>query len=338
MRRLYLGVAIPKMTYTASVWYTPSFRIENVAHRSGNVGFTKALGRVQRVVALAITGAMKTTATDIAELHANLLPIDLILEKECQAVWLRIATLPQNHPIHKIVEYSQRRFIQRHRAPLYFLAQIFPIGFQHMEHIESTRRAPASKLTFGTYIAPTREESRMMHANNQATTQVYSDGSLKDGKVGAAAILLHNDRPGYRAIRYHLGSNNKYTNAKAEAVGAILGLHLLLSECRPVPTTLSIDSQSTIQGTDILHPRLGQYLIEHLICEGNKVSKYINRGGAKLNIIWASAHNGIVGNKLVDEHAKHAAEGDSSNPRSLPHIITDYERLPYSFSATRKTY
>jgi hypothetical protein len=206
MGRLYLGVALPKMTYAASVWYTPPFKNEHSLHRLGNVGFAKALGRVQRVAVIAITGAMKTMATDVAELHANLMPIDLLLEKECHNAWLRIATLPAEHPIHKIAEYSNKRFVQRHRSPLHFLAQIFPIGFEQMECINTTRGPPASAPTFGTYIALTREESRTLHANNTATTQVFSDGSLKDGKVGTAAVIIHSDRPGYRAVRYHLGS------------------------------------------------------------------------------------------------------------------------------------
>ena len=41
---------------------------------------------LQRIVAIAITSALCSTATDSLDLHANLLPVDLLLYKICHCM------------------------------------------------------------------------------------------------------------------------------------------------------------------------------------------------------------------------------------------------------------
>jgi hypothetical protein len=43
MRRLYLAVAVPKMTYAVDVWYTPIHHEENHLKHSGSIGITNHL-------------------------------------------------------------------------------------------------------------------------------------------------------------------------------------------------------------------------------------------------------------------------------------------------------
>ncbi|KAI3997971.1 hypothetical protein K525DRAFT_179343, partial [Schizophyllum commune Loenen D] len=74
MRTLFKTVAIPKMTYGLEVWYTPVHRVEGHRRDSGSVGFTKRFAKVQRIAALAISGALRTAPNDLADLHAGLLP------------------------------------------------------------------------------------------------------------------------------------------------------------------------------------------------------------------------------------------------------------------------
>lgn len=58
MRQLYQAVALPKMTYAADLWFTPSFREGTDTLQRGSVGIAKRLSSVQHIAALAITGAM----------------------------------------------------------------------------------------------------------------------------------------------------------------------------------------------------------------------------------------------------------------------------------------
>ena len=60
----------------------------------------RALNTIQRKAAIVITGAMRTTAADTLNVHANLLPashhLNLLFVKSA----IRLATLPPTHPLH----------------------------------------------------------------------------------------------------------------------------------------------------------------------------------------------------------------------------------------------
>src|ERR1700723_3573891 len=152
MRRLYLAVAVPKLTYTADIWYTPIHLEEGHTRRSGSIGITNQLGRVQRMGTLAITGALRSTATDTADLHANILPIDLLLNKICHRAVLRMATLPPHHPLHKLLRTCAKRYVKRHRSPLHHLTHVFKIVPDDIETLVVTRRHPRVGNPFQVHI------------------------------------------------------------------------------------------------------------------------------------------------------------------------------------------
>jgi hypothetical protein len=83
MRQLYQTVAIPKFTYGADIWFHPLFKQGSHTMQQGSKGIAKCLTSVQRIAAISITGAMRSTPTDSLEAHANLLPIPLFLQKIC---------------------------------------------------------------------------------------------------------------------------------------------------------------------------------------------------------------------------------------------------------------
>ena len=73
LRRLYKAVAVPKAAYAADVWFTPIQTPPGAKKRLGSVGAANRLTRAQRQAVLAITGCFRTTTTDYAEAHANLI-------------------------------------------------------------------------------------------------------------------------------------------------------------------------------------------------------------------------------------------------------------------------
>ena len=64
------------------------------------------LTTVQHMATTAVTGVLHTSASDIMEVHANLMPIELLLNKVCHQAALRLAALPESHPLHKPVRQS----------------------------------------------------------------------------------------------------------------------------------------------------------------------------------------------------------------------------------------
>ena len=55
---LYQSIAIPKMLYTADIWYTPIHNTTTSKKASGLVGFMNKLVKVQHTAALYITGVL----------------------------------------------------------------------------------------------------------------------------------------------------------------------------------------------------------------------------------------------------------------------------------------
>jgi len=94
VHQLYNTVAVPAFTYAADIWYMGLQPSTSGLKRLGSVSLTKKLTSVQRRVAKTITGSLNTTAGDVLEAHANLLPIDLLFSKVLFRVATRIASLP----------------------------------------------------------------------------------------------------------------------------------------------------------------------------------------------------------------------------------------------------
>ena len=59
-----------------------------------------------------IMGTMKTTATDMIETMANLIPFHLLVEKHRHRAGVRLATLPETHPLHKPVINAAKRLVK----------------------------------------------------------------------------------------------------------------------------------------------------------------------------------------------------------------------------------
>ena len=77
-KQLYNTVAVPRFSYSTEVWYTHVHKPLGSAKSKGSVSITNKLRTAQRKVATAITGSLRTTAGDILDVHAYLLPIDLL--------------------------------------------------------------------------------------------------------------------------------------------------------------------------------------------------------------------------------------------------------------------
>ncbi|KAI6011380.1 hypothetical protein BKA83DRAFT_4467068 [Pisolithus microcarpus] len=76
---------------------------------------------VQRAAALAASGAMRTTPTDSLFAHAFLPPVPLMIQKTLYNTALRLASLPDKHPLHSALWKVARRDVCKHRSALHRL-------------------------------------------------------------------------------------------------------------------------------------------------------------------------------------------------------------------------
>ena len=109
LRRLYLVVVIPRMLYGADVFLGPALWGESFKNRKGGRAALNKLAAIQRSAALMIVRGLCSSPNDLLDMHANLLPFHLTVDKIHFQVALRLATLPSTHPLHKPVSQVARR-------------------------------------------------------------------------------------------------------------------------------------------------------------------------------------------------------------------------------------
>ncbi|KAG2051728.1 hypothetical protein BDR06DRAFT_983476 [Suillus hirtellus] len=240
MRRLYEGVILPKMLYAADIWCAGLIS-KGRGKKSGGRGtrsFTSQMARVQRMVALLITGAMHSTPNDLLLAHANLPPFQQTLRMICHRSTLRMATFHDSHPLQKGIKsafnfHVNRNFegSKRHPSPLHKLFNEFKINPTTTETLEPVRHYPKWVPDVELRIASKPEEAYLEDTLADEDLRVYSDGSAIDGGIGGVAVLMEGDRM-VDERRFYLGKIEEHTVYEGEIVGMILAVELLKERLR----------------------------------------------------------------------------------------------------------
>ena len=332
MRQLYCTVAIPKLTYAVDVWYMPVQKKEGRKKAMESVGLVCKLTSVQWLATIAITGAMRTTASNILEAHANVLPIELLLLGICHRAFSHMLALLKSHPLHHPLHSCTCQLVKRHPSPLHTLSHIFGLELDAYEEIMPFTHAPNTLCCYSTNIATSREESKEEEADDTADTKVFTDGSGMEGKTGAAEVLYRGRR--IADLKYHLGTLAEHTMYEAEAVGVLLGLELLQHMKDVKKEMIFLDNQGVIQAIRHCQPKSTQYILGQIHELANRVATPSRRRRIDLLISWISGRDGVRSNEEVDVEAKRAAAGDNSQLSALPPLL-EAKPLPYSLAAVQ---
>ena len=185
----------------------------NSSQQKGYEWCVTKLTSTQRAGTLAVTGGLRTTPTDVLDLHAYVMPLHLEINKICHRAASRIATLPPSHPLHKPVRLSSNPRIKHHRSPLHQLMQTYDMKPQEMETISPAPRNPAlaHKRPFTISVSKRKDDSIEEDARATEAVKIYMDRSAQDRKVGAVAILTRQGEPNC-VLNYHLGVTERHVN------------------------------------------------------------------------------------------------------------------------------
>ena len=321
-RHMYTSVALPRILYAADIWAPPSYQRKRESKPVANKRFTARLESIQRAGAIAIVGGLKTSPTDTLCTHADILPAHLELDKVSHKAAARMATLPHTHPITKLYRRASKRRVKRHKSPLHQLLLAHGTTHENYETISVTGRNPArmGKLPFKTDIPGSKEDSKSRDKQAPEHIKIYTDGSMHNGKVGAAAVLTKNGKKA-RTLHYHLGPANEHTVFEAELVGILMGLHLIgKSPKGNITFAIGVDNQAAISSLSSKFNKPGHYLAAEAYQTAYRLRK---TKGKKFSLTfrWTAGHTGIPGNEEADEEAKAAAEGKSSGVSQLPKLL-----------------
>jgi hypothetical protein len=145
----------------------------------------------------------------------------------------------------------QRVVVPPNTPPPHLLFNRFKFKPDSIETIAPVRRRSNFKPALSTTILdPDTALITAFYAAQQYKIRVYTDGSSRNGGVGAAATLYIGDSP-RKTIHYHLGAASNHTVYEAEAVALVLGLHLLTLQTRRLhKVLLGLDNQAMIQALD----------------------------------------------------------------------------------------
>jgi ribonuclease HI len=322
-RKLYMGVALPRIFYGVEIWCDPP-RTQGQPNRDpATTGAIKKLATIQRQGALAITGGLRTSPTDSLNAHAAITPMRLKVRKVRHNAAIRIATLPQKHPLYKPIRRAARRQVGKHKAPLHHIASCLNTDPSEIETIPVIRTNPAKRQEnpIDIVIPKDKKDSKRVDAQAKEVIKVYTDGSLHNGGVGAAAILYRaGKRP--RILKLYLGTAEQHTVYEAELVGLLLGIHLIKTERNSSKEcAIGADNQAALKALSSELTKPGQHLAAEFLKISAQLKKTRKSKRFSITARWTAGHVGIKGNEKADKEAKLAAEGASSDKTDLPSYV-----------------
>ncbi|KAG2343930.1 hypothetical protein BDR05DRAFT_1018774 [Suillus weaverae] len=129
LKKLYEGVVVPKMLYAADVWCSGL-----IVKGLRSTRFCLKDGESPMDGNNNDHGGMRTTTTDLLDAHANILPFQQLLCKECHRATLRMIMLGK----------TLRNFesCKRHPFPLHCLLNEFKLDPHTIKTINLTRHYP----------------------------------------------------------------------------------------------------------------------------------------------------------------------------------------------------
>ncbi len=238
MRLTYISIAIPRILYAADVFLNPQRRMKR-KRKDGksSIRTVNCLSSIQRKAAILITGALRTTAADVLDIHANLLPMKGQVEVYRHRAFARMACLPPGHPLYKRIRRVANRYVKRHRSPLHELARDFGIQPDQTETIKAVRFPLHWESKVKIEVAESMREAIAMDRIDNSEVMAYGDGSGIDGGIGAAAVVYRGGRK-IKTLRLRVGSAEEHEVYDGEGVSLTLCTEALRSMTNVKSATL----------------------------------------------------------------------------------------------------
>ena len=152
------------------------------------------LATIHRRVAILITGALSSTATDAVLTLTNLSPFHILVDRFRHNAALQLATLPSPHPLQQPVANTASRLVKWHPTPLHNLMHRFNIKPDHIEKIQAVQHHTNWKPNFTMTIIPDKEKAIIDITWDKPDLKIFTDSSSMNDKIGTSAVLYRNNK------------------------------------------------------------------------------------------------------------------------------------------------
>jgi hypothetical protein len=143
------------------------------------MGLVKVLCQLEKnqcIATLVINSTLCSTANDILDAHANVLPMELLLLKTCHRALIWTHTLPDTHPLHDIICTYHSCHVRKHRTPLHKLLTHFPLTALHRtKTISPPLFLPSHIVPFDSHVESDRDESMVEEHNDDPEIKIFTD-------------------------------------------------------------------------------------------------------------------------------------------------------------------
>lgn len=332
-RRLYQSILLPRISYGMVVWFEPvhDHPAASEGRQRGAIGMQRRLSKIHNRATRLITGAFKSTPTDLLDYHAGLPPFALTLQRLAFSAAIRLTSLPYDHPLYKPTQRAARYEPRFHLTTTHHLLRAFP-QLRNIEQIDPAFTQIPTRSCVTTSIADSRDDAVQQHNSPGRAMVIYTDGSVGQEHAGAAAVCPQGTS-GATVRHIYLGSSTNRSTLEAELAGICAGINLILSNHRHMRVTIFTDSQQAVAAIQKPRPKPGQQVVQRLHQELARLRHL--RPGLHLHITWILGHSNIAGNDEAHRQAKRAARHKLTSDSLQPLSFTD---LPTSITAIRREY
>ena len=315
MRQIYQACVLPKLDYASTVWHSPL----------RDKGLLRVLASVQRAALLRIISAFRTVATQTLEVECHILPTRLRLQQRAQDVIARLCTLPQDHPMTKVVERTKQRMKRKSglRFPLAESMKTMSITeLNGIEIIDPRPKAPWRGLPLEQVeIIQDRDQAlaRVEDLAHEPRKIIFTDASARDAQLGVGVVMLGPSPEQTKTLRVGVGPATKWNVHLAElmaiwyATKMIQDLETQIRLQGDIDATLTTtneateytivsDSQSALKAIIKSAAKSGQTIVQRVLDQVQSLNKW----DVRVRLCWVPGHANNEGNKAADQLAKQA--------------------------------
>ena len=302
--------------------------------KRGSIAVTNKLTSTQRKVTKTIVGSLSTAASDVLDVHAQLLPVDLLFHEILFKAALWLSTLPHMHLPHSVVRHTAHHQVKHYCSLIHNLLYTTGVNPHKFETIAPIRHIPSYRLAIECIISDDKEVALQVLEKNytECKYKIYCNSSSFKNKIGASTLLYTSNQL-TKTLHFNLGLEDKHMVYEAKSVGLLMGIHLLkgLNVQMQRSVVLGSDSQVLNRALSNQNSHPGQYLIDkihnsteqlHLhqhslinadekqaACRTGKTWKGCTHNVINLQLHWISSHSDFKPNERADEEVKLTSQG-----------------------------